>query len=82
MAKLKEKKVAVHSMYLDRSAKSEFTFISNVTGGSATELNVNSSDAAEKLTGVISTAILKNVGGDADGDKLVTQYKQRYGGFS
>ena len=69
-------------MYLNNSAKSEFTYISNETGGSATDLDVNSSTAGEKLTGVISTAILKNVGGDADGEKLVTQYKQRYGGFA
>ena len=55
--------------------------ISRRSGGEANSLDINDRGAADKLTGVVSTLVLKNVGG-SNGAKLVEQYKQKYGGFT
>ena len=55
--------------------------ISRISGGEANYLDINDRGAADKLTGVVSTTVLKNVGG-SNGAKLVEQYKQKYGGFT
>ena len=57
------------------------TFIETSEMNKSQYLNVKSPNAADKLTGVISTAVLENIGG-ADGSSLVEQYTKRYGGFA
>ena len=61
-------------MFLEQSAKIDFTTISSATGGNAISLDVNASDAADKLTGVFASLVLKNVGGAANGENYVKQY--------
>jgi len=57
-------------MYLDKDAKVSFQEISSKSGGDSVSLNVMKSDAVEKLTGVVSTKVLQNVGGKQKGEKL------------
>ena len=50
-------------MYLKNDAKKEFEHISEETGGHCYYLDVDSQEAADNLTTVISTAVLENIGG-------------------
>ena len=54
-------------MYLKNHAKKEFEYISDETGGESRYLDVNDHTSSKTLTDVISTAVLKNVGGEHDG---------------
>lgn len=82
LKKLVTNKVPVHTFYLEKRAKKNFEFIAQETGGKAAELDVYSSTSDEKLTDIVTEAILKNVGGDAQGDKLVASYREKFKSYT
>lgn len=68
-------------MYLTSYCENSFKSISNQSKGDAYSLDIASKSAAEKLTGVVSTLVLNNVGGK-NGRALVEKYKSKFGGFT
>ena len=70
-------KIPIHTFYLNSTAEKCFGSIALQTGGTCDELDVNSSDAADKLTNLVTEEILRRVGG-SDGTRLVQQYRDMY----
>ncbi len=73
--KLKDKGIKIHTCYLNNYAKDNFIAIANCTGGTPQKLDIHSSQGSEKLTQIVSTTILENIGGE----KLVKAYYNMFG---
>lgn len=79
LEKLKAKNIPVYSFYLHQGAKNNFMEISSFTGGRCEELDINSSDGADRLTNIVTERILASVGqARGIGDKLANEYKNRF----
>jgi len=76
--KLRHAGVKVHAFYVDMKAKSNFSEIANFTGGKCDFLDINSNKGAQMLTDAVTEEILRDVGGEGKGDKLVEAYKKAY----
>jgi len=76
--KLSSKQVPVFSFYLNNYAKDTFIQISNQTGGKAESLNVNASDAADNLTKVVSSYIVRSSVPKEKAEEIVRHYVSNY----
>jgi len=76
--KLKEKKIPVHSFYINESAKSNFTEISDLTGGKCAPLDIYSEAGATTLTNSITETLLRQIGREnGKGDELAEAFRSR-----
>ncbi|CAL6101133.1 Helicase-related_protein [Hexamita inflata] len=75
LSKLKQKEIKVHAFYVERSAASSFQHVANQTGGTCSELDVNSAKGAENLTHLVTSRIMENIGGE----KLLKIYQTKFG---
>ncbi|EAR87661.2 helicase carboxy-terminal domain protein (macronuclear) [Tetrahymena thermophila SB210] len=77
--KIKKVKIPVHCFYLNYGAKENFTQISSQTGGKCESLDINSSQASQKLIQFVVEPILVNVGKqNGVGDSLYQKYLKIY----
>ncbi|CAL6089204.1 Helicase-related_protein [Hexamita inflata] len=75
LSKLKQKGIKVHAFYVRQSAASSFQHVANQTGGTCSELDVNSAKGAENLTHLVTSRIMENIGGE----KLLKIYQAKFG---
>ena len=76
---IKAKGIPVHAFYVAERARQNFEEIAKATeGGQCQMLDINSSAGAEMLTNLVTERILKNVGGEVMGDKLVSAYRAKF----
>jgi hypothetical protein len=76
---LRERDVTIHSFFVDRSAEVAFRGIAEATGGECDFLDVQSDSGAQRLTDLMTSRILNDVGGEDYGAQLVTAYRAKYG---
>ncbi|ETO33241.1 hypothetical protein RFI_03866 [Reticulomyxa filosa] len=74
---LEQCNIPVHAFYVNEQAKEHFEAIARTSGGKCAELQINSDEGSEQLTGVVSTTILKHAGGSR-GDELVEAYRIKF----
>jgi hypothetical protein len=76
------RKIRINSFYLKgTNAKTEFQRMAQVTGGSCEALDVQNANAADVLTGIVCTNILKDIGDKLGGNmaqQLVASYRAKY----
>jgi hypothetical protein len=72
---LSAKSIPIHAFYVHERAESNFQEISQRTGGVCGRLDINSSEGAEMLTGVVTRILLDNIGGA----ELVQAYDVKFG---
>ncbi|ETO32398.1 hypothetical protein RFI_04716 [Reticulomyxa filosa] len=77
LGSLKKNNITVHAFYVNEQAKGHFEAIARTSGGKCVELQINSDEGSEQLTGVVSTTILKHAGGSR-GDELVEAYRAKF----
>jgi hypothetical protein len=76
---IKAKGIPVHAFYVDERARQNFEEIARVTeGGQCQALDIHSPAGAEMLTNLVTERILKNVGGEKMGDKLISAYRAKF----
>ena len=75
VARLKEKGIPIHTLYLAEKAEACFSQISTQTDGQTFFLDVSSAASADKLVEVVNVQILKCM----DNPDLLESYKQEYG---
>ena len=77
--KIKERAIPIHAFYVGEEARSNFEEIAFETGGKCEFLDVNSLSGGDRLTDVISTRILSDVG-EINGikEELVKDYLKKY----
>jgi hypothetical protein len=81
LEKIRENKIRINSFYVAERAKSEFERIAQRTGGSSEALDVHSSTAADNLTNIVSTNILKDIGDNLGGgiaQQLIDSYRVKF----
>lgn len=78
LERIKDKSIPVHAFYVVEGAKAAFQEIASHTNGRSEFLDIDSPAGAEKLTDVVTEAVLRNVGGSM-GDTLVDAYRARFG---
>ena len=74
---IKSRNIPIHAFFVRSSARNKFQEIAQATGGRCEELNINSPQGGERLTGLVTEEILRKAGG-AQGDQLVEAYRQKY----
>jgi hypothetical protein len=90
LTKISEQKIKINAFYIDddpsmRSQdhpKPSFEKMANTTDGKAMQLVVNSPNAADTLTGVVSLSILNDIGTSVGGgaaNDLINAYKEKFG---
>jgi hypothetical protein len=81
LAKIKAKDIPVHAFYVSKYPRcvENFTKIAKETGGKCEFLDVNSSSGADRLTDLVTTFILQDIGRINEiGDQLVETYDRKY----
>lgn len=71
--------IKVHSFYVHSNARQAFQAMSDQSGGECNYLDVDSPDAGENLTHLVTRHILNQQGGSAKGAALVAAYDAKYG---
>eukprot|EP01084_Bolivina_argentea_P254311 427516_1 len=78
LEKLNKKGLKINTFYLTNMIKQSFQKIADATGGKCLELNIENSEGAEQLTGLISKTVLEVCGGTNNGQKLRDAYDSKY----
>jgi hypothetical protein len=78
--KLKEKDIPVQAFYVKGWAKENFAEIASKSGngGKSQFLDINSSEGSQMLTDFVTVEVLRNAGGNSNGDKLVVAYEKKF----
>jgi hypothetical protein len=71
--------IKVHAFYVHSKARQAFTAMSEQTNGDCQALDVDSPEAGEELTNLVTRHILNQQGGSAKGAALVAAYDAKYG---
>jgi len=71
---LKNKGIKINAFYLTRQAEQDFRIMASETGGHCEYLDINTSQATELLTGLVSKRVLNATGGE----KLVKAYEEKF----
>jgi predicted GTPase len=78
VSKLADKGIPVHAFFVASSASTNFKEIANDTGGRCESLDINSASGADTLTNLVTEEVLRNVGGEAQGETLVATYRSKF----
>ena len=77
LEELIKKSIPIHAFYLHHRAQENFEVIAAKSNGKSEFLDIDSSDASEKLTNMVNIQVLNNIGGD----ELVDFYRNTYNAF-
>jgi hypothetical protein len=77
LEELIKKSIPIHAFYLHHRAQENFEVIAAKSNGKSEFLDIDSSDASEKLTNLVNIQVLNNIGGD----ELVDFYRNTYNAF-
>ena len=75
--RLIQRRIPIHTLYLNYSAKDSFQQIATQTGGRSEQLNMFSSHGAELLTQFVTEEVLRKAAG-TQGDAAVQLYQTSY----
>eukprot|EP01084_Bolivina_argentea_P258927 436713_1 len=79
LKKIKDRKLKINALYLKSFAKNDFIKMASETGGKSDMLDIDSTEGAEQLTGLISKAVLNACAGHGEkGQKLVQDYDAKF----
>jgi hypothetical protein len=79
LAELVRNEIKVHAFYVDSDARAAFELMSQQSGGEPNYLDVDSPQAGEELTDLVTRHILAQQGGESKGAILVAAYDAKYG---